>query len=417
MSPKCTCIHSWPVPYGTPESPNLLINIHYAQKVSNINRCRSNCRSIQVDILYPASYFAIDQKTKTQDEKEKDRDSPGAVSDLELREEHENQDIMDMSALNHAGPQSHDRFAFPPAHNNQSRQAPPFPFLSLPLELRLKIYGYLLPARHHKITTQLPHNGYYYPPNGVPAHATQSFYPVSPDKPNKLTTYKLLSENSHPNFPQPSICTAILSVCKQVNVEAEQVLYGSCKSVWDFGMSVEAVRWFFTDRSRRARGYVKNLKLARDVSGAGAAGAKRDVVWEEFCEFVEEEMTSLKAVDLTVWGRGEVAPGPIVAGGREVDGNVDGNVDAEDEEVDKEKLEEKMKQEKQVREWEYIMKLVGNEGLKSAKITWWGFAPGVESFLARWMLDSCHLKEQVVQNGEVVEGIVVLSLDKERSKV
>ncbi|PQE17066.1 autophagy-related 3 protein [Rutstroemia sp. NJR-2017a BBW] len=382
MSPKSTCIHSWPVPYGTPE---LLINIHYAQKVSNINRCRSNCRSIQVNILYPASYIALDPKTKIQeDEQENDSDSSSAVDDardLDLPEEHENQDIMDMSALNHAGrPQSHDRFAFPPAHghNNQLCQEPPFPFLSLPLELRLKIYGHLLPVRHHKITTQLPHNGYYYPANGVPAHATQSFYPVSPDKPNKLTTYKLLSENSHPNFPQPSICTAILSVSKQVNAEAEQVLYGSCKSVWDFGMSVEAVKWFFTDRSRAARGCVKNLKLARDVSGAGVEGGKGDVVWEEFCSFVGEEMGSLRAVDLTVWGKGEVAPGPIVAGGREVDVNVDG-----DEVVDKEKLEEKMKQEKQVREWEYIMKLVGNEGLKSAKITWWGFAPGVESFLAR----------------------------------
>ncbi|PQE34044.1 autophagy-related 3 protein [Rutstroemia sp. NJR-2017a WRK4] len=390
MSPKSTCIQSWPVPYGPPEF-------------------------IQVDILYPASYIALDPKTKIHDdEQENDRDSSGAVDnvrDLDLRAEHENQDIMDMSALNHAGrPQSHDRFAFSPAHNDQLCQEPPFPFLSLPLELRLKIYGYLLPARHHKITTQLPHNGYYYPVNGVPAHVTQSFYPVSPDKPNKLTTYKLLSENSHPNFPQPSICTAILSVSKQVNAEAEQVLYGSCKSVWDFGMSVEAVKWFFTDRSRAARGCVKNLKLARDVSGAGVEGGKGDVVWEEFCTFVGEEMGSLRAVDLTVWGRGEVAPGPIVAGGREVDVNVD-------EEGDKEKLEEKMKQEKQVREWEYIMKLVGNEGLKSAKITWWGFAPGVESFLARWMLDSCHLKEQVVQNGEVVEGIVVLSLDKERSKV
>jgi hypothetical protein len=396
MSPKSSCNDSWPVRYGAPEEPNLAINIYYAQKVSNINRCRSNCRSIEVDILYPASYFTINKETKIQNEKETDRNISGVASDLELRKEHQNPNIMDMSALNHAGTQSHDRFAHP---------APPFPFLSLPLELRLKVYGYLLPARHHKITTQLPHNGYYYPPSGVPAHVTQSFYPVSPDKPNKLTTYKLLSENSHPNFPQPSICTAIMSVCKQVNAEAEEVLYGSCKNVWDFGMSVEAVRPFFSDRSKRARGFVKNLKLARDVSAAGLEGAKKDLVWEEFCTFVSEEMPRLKSVDLTVWGKGEVAPGPIVAGER----------DAEDEEETKEKSEEEKKQEKQVKEWEYIMKLVGNESLKSAKITWWGFAPGVESFLARWMLDSCHLKEQVVQAGEVVEGIVVLNLNKKRS--
>ncbi|KAM3075680.1 hypothetical protein ACMFMG_007811 [Clarireedia jacksonii] len=374
-----------PTPDGPPESPNL--------------------SRIEVDILYPASSFAVEKQTEIQHEKEKDKYCSG---DIKPKKEHSNPDVMEMSALNYIGIQSPDKFASPMAHN-QSHQSSPFPFLSLPLELRLKIYGLLLPARHHKITTQLPHNGYYYTASSIPAHVAQSFYPVSPAKPNKLTTYKILSANSHPNFPQSSIHTAILSVCKQVNVEAERVLYGNCKNVWDFGMSVEAVRWFFSDRSPRARACVKNLKIARDVSsGAEMVKGKKDEVWEELCTFVGREMPSLKSVDLTVWGKGEVAPGPIVVN--------EATDEEEGEEVDKEKLEEKLKLEKQAREWEYIMKLVGHESLKSAKITWWGFAPGVESFLARWMLDSCHMKEQVLQNGEAVEGIMVLSLDKERSR-
>jgi hypothetical protein len=54
-----------------------------------------------------------------------------------------------------------------------------FPFLSLPFELRLKIYALVLPSRTHTIVTQYPHNGYYYSRTSMVSHSHKPSIPHS----------------------------------------------------------------------------------------------------------------------------------------------------------------------------------------------------------------------------------------------
>ncbi|TGO27694.1 hypothetical protein BPAE_0038g00400 [Botrytis paeoniae] len=282
---------------------------------------------------------------------------------------------------------------------------PSFPFLSLPIEIRLKIYLLLLPPRHHKITTQIPHNGYYFLPKCLPLCAAQSFYPISPDTPEKLTTYKVLSANSHTDHPNPSIHTRILSVCKQTKVEAEEVLYGNGNSIWDFGMHIEAVQPFWTDRSQGARVWARNLKIAREVSELGmGASASVDVVWGNFCGFITRELLGLENLDLTVWGNPwmeeSLDSSEVVEMGDAMllDGDGVGEV---------RKSAMKSREMWTLRDWEYMKELLAHEGLRSAKVTCWGFREGVKSSWAKWMLESRSLLEEMVREGEVVQDVLV----------
>ncbi|KAM0305004.1 hypothetical protein ACHAO8_011268 [Botrytis cinerea] len=294
-----------------------------------------------------------------------------------------------------------------PINNLKSMANQSFPFLSLPTEIRLKIYLLLLPPRHHKITTQIPHNGYYFPPKCLPLCAAQSFYPISPDTPEKLTTYKVLSANFHTDHPNPSIHTRILSVCKQTKEEAEEVLYGNGNSIWDFGMNIEAVQPFWTDRSQGARAWARNLKIAREVpESLMGACIDIDVTWELFCGFITRELLGLKNMDLTVWGNSQAEES------RDSSESVDMvdvmSVDGGDvPEASKSLLESRGLDTWTLRDWEYTKELLAHEGLRSATVTCWGFREGVKSSWAKWMLESRSLTEEMVREGEVVQDVVV----------
>ncbi|KAI9644590.1 hypothetical protein NHQ30_006611 [Ciborinia camelliae] len=368
-------------PSGCPELPFLSINVFYAQRDTNI-KCRCNCQSIQVDILYPTSY-PLDFKSLEHTDKEPE----------EIMEQAKNpSSLSPAEALTRFEHSSHELYS--PINNCPTSGQSSFPFLSLPIEIRLKIYRLLFPPRHHKITTQIPRSGYYFPPTCTPLFAAQSFYPISPNDPDKLTTYKILSANSHPDHPNPTIHTRILSVCRQIQEEAEEVLYGNENSIWDFGVNIEAVSPFWLDRSKGARGWVRNLKIAREIPTTEWIGG--DGLWEDVCKFMTREFADLRCLDLTVWGDATVE--------HHVEGLFISRILPLQPIDDLEKEYAQRRMETDPCEWG---KLPEHKGLRRAKVTWWGFRGEVKSFLAKWMLENRLLTEEMVREGEIVQGVVL----------
>lgn len=363
--------------FGYPESDLLSIKVFYAQKEANLRPCKGNCRSIEVDILYPSLYLLNCESFEYTDS---DTDSTETIM-----EQAKNPSLNPENPLN----QFESHALSSPIHESTSILGQScFPFLSLPIENRLKIYLFLLPPRHHKITSQVPHNGYYFSPISIPLYAARSFYPISSSNPQKLTTYKVLSANSHRDYPNPSIHTRILSVCKQSKEEAEEVLYGNANSTWDFGMSIEAIQPFWLDRSQSARGWARNLRIAKELPGKVCD--EQDPVWDDACELVTNQFSGLRHVDLTVWGV-SILEAPVMAL------LASGFLRSDKEEEDK--LARKQA-ERDLVYWESTRKLLDHEGLRSAKITWWKFGEGVKSFLAKWMLESALLTEEMVREGQ-----------------
>ncbi|KAB8289641.1 hypothetical protein EYC80_010555 [Monilinia laxa] len=219
-------------------------------------------------------------------------------------------------------------------------------------------------------------------------------------QPEKLTTYKVLTANSDIDHPNPSIHTRILSVCKQTKQEAEEVLYGNEDNIWDFGMNIDAVKPFWLDRSPSARGWVRNLRIAREILGP-TIYTPGDVVWEDACELIINELRGLRTLDLTIWGDAAVSnhlPGFDSSEMSEASSS-------EDHEVQKPLMNNSSTLD--IREWGFTKRLLEREGLRRAKVTLWGFRRGVKMFLAKWMLESCLLTDEMIREGEVVQGVVV----------
>ncbi|CAD6446538.1 cbdddd60-c9a9-4bf9-86a1-a2556273d9df-CDS [Sclerotinia trifoliorum] len=386
MASQCSSLRDAP---RVPELSMLSINVFYAQKDTNIKRCRSNCRSIEVDIFYPLDYNF----------------SENPSTDMESGE------IMDgkypcLSSADALTPFEHSSHEFSSSPITSTSGKSHFPFLSLPIEIRLKIYLLLLPPRHHKITTQIPHNGYYFPPTCIPARAAQSFYPISPDNPERLTTYKILSANSHVDFPNPSIHTRILSVCQKIQEEAEEVLYGNENSIWDFGMNIEAVNTFWSDRSQVARAWVRNLKIAREISELKIF-LGIDVIWENLCELITREFSGLRCLDLTVWGgTGEKSFLENLYSSDTMQSFSLGDDDEGKRSIGN------LRNRRNLHEWDYTRKLLAHEGFRSAKVTWWEFRTGAKTFMAKWMLENRLWTEDMIREGAVVQDVVIWNSGK-----
>lgn len=383
-------------PSGCPELSYLSINVFYVQKNTDIKSCRSNCRSVDVDILYPTSYL-LDNNS-----------SEHPSTDRSLEESMEQAKNHSLSPKDTLKPFDHSSHELSSLINNCSltRDKSFFPFLSLPIEIRLKIYLLLLPPRHHKVTTQVPHNGYYFPPTSIPIFSAQSFYPISPDRPDKLTTYKVLTANSHIDHPNPSIHTRILSVCKQTKQEAEEVLYGNVDSIWDFGMNIDAIKPFWLDRSPSARGWVRNLRIARE-SLRPTICTPRDVVWEDVCKLMINELRGLRTLDLTTWTDAAVSNHLPRFDLSEISEAPPSSGEHEARRISTEKSSTL-----NLHEWKFTERLLEHEGLRSAKITWWEFKEAAKVFLVKWMLESCLLTEEMIKEGEVVQGVVVWNGNK-----
>ena len=175
-----------------------------------------------------------------------------------------------------------------------------FHFMLLPFELRLKIYGYLLPPRRHIIVNQTPYTGYFYNTLSLPA----SSYPFGRSPSPALIGYRVLSQNQHRRFPSATIFPAILRTCKKVRDEAEPVLYAGKHVEWDFGIHLAAATTFWKERSQFARDSVRTLRIAKEVpcirDGERGLGVV-DTRWKDFCSFVSKSLPNIQVLDLTIW--------------------------------------------------------------------------------------------------------------------
>ncbi|TAQ87026.1 hypothetical protein B7494_g4650 [Chlorociboria aeruginascens] len=278
-----------------------------------------------------------------------------------------------------------------------------FPFLSLPLELRLKIYSYLLPTSTHKIITQIPHNGYFYNTSTIPTLSAQSFYPFGRKSPKSLTTYKVLPQHRSGNTNGEGMNVEILRVSKQVNEEAEEVLYANKCTVWDFGIHLDAVQGFWGDRSIKARNWVKNIRVAREVSFDTVA---KDEDWEHLCTYLKESMVGLRSVDLVVWSAGgSVSEFSATTSMIHPTGQI-----ANDE---ADELERKVEEERKWRALEWVQCLLEHEALRRTNITYWGFRgeKGESSYFNHWIAKKMAgdglvrgrmLREEIVSEASVV---------------
>jgi hypothetical protein len=308
-----------------------------------------------------------------------------------------------------------------------------FPFLSLPFELRLKIYALVLPSRTYTVVTQYPHNGYYYSGTIMISQSTQTLYPAQPySRPpppeikQKLTTYKLLNANFHHDFPNPSICPEILRTCKQIMNEAEPVMYGA-EAVFDFGVYVDAIVPFLKDRSALARKAIRHISIAKEIpvmSSVADSGDERlqdskqaggevvDVLWSSTTAFLRDQCVGLRIVDLTLWAENgglveETLPTAI--------GSTPGVRDMEDE-SDNEKVLHAAEDGKVWRQWEWTRALLKVEALRHVKVTWWGFASNAgeakfDSWLGRRMVADKLVRDRMVYEGRIVEGVTVVPGD------
>ncbi|KAG0649604.1 hypothetical protein D0Z07_4022 [Hyphodiscus hymeniophilus] len=352
-------------------------------------------------------------------EREEGKGEGGVIFRVALEDPAEQMDgIMDVDQEPHFSPVTPSRV--PTSTSNITTSSTSFPFLSLPLELRLKIYALLLPARHHIIVTQLPHNGYFYNTATIPAYSAQSFYPLGTKAPSQgtrlgpnLTTYRVLSSNSHRSYPSTSIYPAIIGVSKQTKQEAEGVLYGNVDTIWDFGIHLNACRAFWGDRGREARGLCRAVRVDWEIpvlENDTLIGEK----WAVFCEWLKEEMTGLRSLDLTIWSdSGSVVGFPTATPAIHLASTAD--------EADWQTLEalpeKKREEEAKWREWAWIHELLQMDALRTAKITYWGFeSPGdggrgeghFDSWLAGRMVGDRFVRDRMIRDGVVVEGVVVL---------
>jgi hypothetical protein len=377
----------------------------------------SNCRSIEVDVLYPAGSDLTPSLEIF---------PPSKISTPELLKV-EGCDFSEvLRKMDDQGPvlfpgdtSTIISLANSSSHDMAPTSSPPskddtFRFLDLPIELRLKIYRYLLPPRAWKISTQIPHNGYFYNTSTIPLHSVSSFYPFgtaapSPSKnKNNLTTYKILNSNFRSEYPCSSIHPQILLLSKQIHAEALPVLYGGKGVSFDFGIHIEAALAFFSDRGKEARGSVSEVRVAREIpcveNRDGLVAKPVDDLWVTFCGFLEREMKGVRGLDLTIWSSsGSVASFPTTTS---LEG---GRLDVEDQ-VLKEK-EKELEWQIKWREWEWTRDLLRMEALRKAKVTWWGFEGqdgGFDSWLAGRMVGDRLVRERMIREGMVVEGFVVI---------
>ncbi|KAG4440278.1 hypothetical protein IFR05_004239 [Cadophora sp. M221] len=359
-------------------------------------------------------------------------------------------DLQERGKLNFLLPESHDdtpninnlqeegkhQYQYQYQDTDPSFKQDIFPILTLPLELRLKIYSYILPPRHHKIVTSIPPTNFFYNTSTVPNQTSYPFghsAPLGPTGKPLLVPYKVLTRNTHASYPHASITTAVLRTCKQIHAEAEPVLYGSGASVWDFGVHLEALRGFWGERSAVARESVRSVRFAFEVpvfglfeSGSGGEMlGRKAAVWQRMVDYLTREMKGLRELDLIMWcadGSASGFPGEV---SRDLDVDVLMTDEGMSEREGKEMMErqEKFEIERKWRQWKWTEDILSMSSLRRTKITCWAALPptlddggvfGVtvpkfDSWVAGRMVADAMLREKMIKDGVVVsEDVVVL---------
>ncbi|PVH78770.1 hypothetical protein DL98DRAFT_238649 [Cadophora sp. DSE1049] len=273
-------------------------------------------------------------------------------------------------------------------------KATSFPILSLPLELRLKIYTYILPPRHHK-TSSVPSQTSY--PFGHSAPLAPSGTPLS-------IPYKILTSNTHASFPHSTITASLLRTCKQIHYEAEPVLYGCKETVWDFGVHLEAVRGFWGERSRVARECVRGVRVAWEVpawsafenGGGGEMLGRKAVVWMRSVDYLRNELTGLRGLDLMLWcvdGSASGFPRGEEMSKEDVNQPVHACGLDQREQLQLSERRANFEMEKKWRQWKWTEDLLSMPSLGQTKITCWSAVT--------------PKMEEVIEFGMVKDGVVV----------
>jgi len=304
-----------------------------------------------------------------------------------------------------------------PSHDSQ---ASPSRFLSLPFEIRLKIYSYVLPARLHKVATQIPYTGLFYSRHTLPPHTSQSFYPFDHSASKNLTTYKVLTSNHHTDFPHLSIHPDVLRTCKQVREEAEPVLYSGKDVCFDFGECASTVSPFWRDRSQLARDCVRWVKIAREIPDLTDNGT-RDAVhpdWTDLCGYLMNNLTGLKTLDLTIWTNQGSMPSPVLSSGAAITTLALNNMPGPERPAMDQDFQIKKNEEiKRWQEWEWTHSLLQIPALQHVRVTWWATqwsnggdnqSENFGAWIASRMSGDRLLKNRLISNGVVVEGLVIL---------
>ncbi|RFU32190.1 hypothetical protein B7463_g4158, partial [Scytalidium lignicola] len=385
--------------HATVSTRVLSLNIFLEWKT--VGRCKSNCPRIEVDILYPLPLSPSDSFTSTTPSTPSC--AAGSLTPLDTSADHVNAkgDMMAESASDDESSEASCMIS------KRTR------LLDLPLELRLRIYGYLLPARTHKIVTQIPHNGFFYNTGMIPEHSATSFYPFGRCGPKeRLTTYKVLTTNFRPDFPEPSIYPSILQTCKQIRQEAEPILYGAKQTVFDFGPHLEASQAFFRDRSSLARQYVKNIKIAREIpcldQTESLVAAETDPLWVTFCNYLISDLPNLRTIDLTLWSSSGSRPPFPLGTPLTISGiaTTFGYGESEDE------VASAILMIRQWKEWDWTENLFNSTALVKTKVTWWQFNSlgenHFDSWLAKRMAIDSAVKDKMVRNGVLTECSAIL---------
>ncbi|KAH9214924.1 hypothetical protein DL95DRAFT_389216 [Leptodontidium sp. 2 PMI_412] len=355
-------------------------------------------------------------------------------------------DLQERGKLNFILPKSHDgtpntnNLQGKHQHQNTDTNTVPkqdiFPILSLPLELRLKIYSYILPPRHHNIVTSIPPTNFFYNTSTISNQTSYPFghsAPLGPTGTPLSVPYKVLTKNTHTSYPHPSITTALLRTCKQIHAEAEPVLYGCEESVWDFGVHLEALRGFWGERSAVARESVRNVRLAFEVPlfglfEAGSGGemlGRKAAVWQRVVDYVTTRMKGLRELELMLW----CVDGGTSGFPAEVSGDLDVDSLMVDEGMSEREEKEMMERrvrfelERRWREWKWTEDLLSMPSLRRTKITCWAAVPptledggvfGVtvpkfDSWVAGRMVADMSLRKKMIKDRVVVgEEVVIL---------
>lgn len=154
-------------------------------------------------------------------------------------------------------------------------------FLTLPPEIRLIIYDYLLTddqiGRKNKkfwVSTE----NYKKEEHGPLSHST---YRIIADRFRARSTESTYRVRSRPNI-HPSI----LGVSRQIHAEAAPILYS--QHTFDFGSDIESMVPFFRDRTPTSLASIKSIAMTKS-SPAYLKDFDR-CEWRSMCQFVSENM-------------------------------------------------------------------------------------------------------------------------------
>lgn len=179
---------------------------------------------------------------------------------------------------------------------------PPSRLLSVPTEIRLQIYKYLLEdGKREWICIRNKATPIEWP-NSSAHKTTQTKYHVVENTSMCQqrfyeTTYcQIEGERSHFKF-HPSI----MAVCRLLHREAAEVLYGN--HGFDFNYDLEAVVPFLTDRTEYSRALIRRISVCKGGPFAIRAllsGGGSSTTWAHMCQFLARSNPPLRRLQVVV---------------------------------------------------------------------------------------------------------------------